>query len=72
MSDSAFKTAAFPGYTTAELEKSYAEKSAIIGYGAHCEKIQAELDRRYAVAAGDVSQMTPGERLRFAKSKAGA
>lgn len=69
MSDSAFKTAAFPGLTTKELEDAYSAKSKIVGYGDFCEKAQAELDRRYAVAAGDVSKMTPGERLRMRASK---
>lgn len=68
MSDSAFKTAAYPGFTTKQLEEMYAEKSSIVGFGEVAEKIQAELDRRYAAKAGDVSVMTPGERLRFHKT----
>lgn len=68
MADTAFKAAAFPGLTTAQLEREYAAKSKIFGYGDFCEKAQAELDRRYAVANGDVSVMTPGERLRFVKT----
>lgn len=68
MSDSAFKTAAYPGLTTAQLEEAYARNSKIIGHGEICEKMQAELDRRFAVSNGDVSVMTAGERLRYAKS----
>lgn len=68
MSDTAFTTAPFPAYTTAQLEAAYAAKRNVVGYGAHCEKLQAEIDRRHAVMAGDVSQMTPGERLRYAKT----
>lgn len=69
MSDAAFKTAAFPGMTTKELEEAYAAKSKVVGYGDVAEKMQAELDRRAAAKAGDVSAMTPGERLRMGASK---
>lgn len=68
MSDSAFKTAPFPGLTTSQLEAAYAEKSSIPGFGEVAAKMQAELDRRFAVANGDKSVMTDGERLRFAKT----
>ncbi|ESZ63769.1 hypothetical protein NL532_00025 [Mesorhizobium sp. C120A] len=67
MSDSAFKTGAYPGLTTKQLEAAYAKYAAIPGHGATAEKMQAELDRRFAVASGDVSVMTNGERLRFAR-----
>lgn len=69
MADAAFRTAAFPGMTTNELEEAYAAKSKVVGYGDVAAKMQAELDRRAAVKAGDVSVMTPGERLRMGASK---
>jgi hypothetical protein len=34
------------------------------------DAMRAEIARRHAVAAGDVSQMTPGERLRYFSSGA--
>lgn len=58
MSDAAFKTAAFSGYPTAELKLAIARGSS------KAEAMQAEVDRRAARDAGDVSVMTPGERLR--------
>ena len=67
MSDAAFKTAAFPGYTTAQLrafiDKEHAFETHMEDdkYYAMC----AELERRERVAGGDVSVMTDGERLRF-------
>ena len=63
--DAAFPTAAYPSMTNKELEAAYQKYNAIPGYGATADKMQAELDRRYAVSTGDVSVMTPGERLRF-------
>jgi hypothetical protein len=66
MSDCAFKTAAFPAYTTKELERSVKENPLLTD--AQRNKMRAELERRMAVAAGDVSVMTDGERLRFAKT----
>ena len=59
--DNAFTGRAFPGHTTAELR-------AIVAAGTACAKVQAEVARREAVAAGDVSKMTAGERLRFART----
>lgn len=58
--DNAFKGRAFPGFTTAQLV-------AKIEAGSTDDRIIAEVSRRKAVAAGDVSKMTDGERLRFAK-----
>jgi hypothetical protein len=57
MSDAAFATAKYPSYTTAQLEGFIAEgkgNAAMVG----------EIERRAAVAAGDFSRATPGERLR--------
>lgn len=68
MSDTAFKTAAYPGYTTNELQVAYLEVSNLIGMGATAEKIQAELDRRYAGSIGDISAMTKAERLRYERT----
>ena len=54
--------AAFPGYTLAELRKMVAE-------GSTNPKMIAEIARREAVAAGDLSRATPGERLRINRGK---
>ncbi len=62
MSDAAFKTAAYPAYTTAEL------KAAIAGGSANSEKMVAEINRRAKRDAGDVSVMTDGERLRHVRT----
>lgn len=60
MSDSAFKSAPFSGYTTEELLASIARNNDKIG-----NHMQAEVDRRVKVKAGDITVMTPGERLRY-------
>lgn len=68
MSDNAFRTAYFPGYTTAQL------KEKLNGVGMLMETVilmEYEIDRREKVAAGDVSVMTPGERLRHARKESG-
>ena len=62
MSDSAFKTAKYPAYTTAELEISIANGRDEFGF------MRAEIDRRAKRDAGDVSVMTDGERLRYARA----
>lgn len=65
MSDTAFKTAPFPGFTSAQL------RAALDDGGRDRisrDKIETELARRDRIAAGDVSMMTPGERLRFIRS----
>jgi hypothetical protein len=68
MSDSAFKTAMYPAYTTAELLASVERKKAD-GYAPmDYAGMVAEIKRRELVAAGDVSVMTAGERLRHAKA----
>jgi len=58
MSDSAFPTGRFPGYTVAELE-------AAIAAGRGGADMLVEIERRNRAAAGDISMMTPSERLRF-------
>jgi len=68
MANTAFATADYPGYTTAQLQDAYNAKSKIIGFGDVAERMQKELDRRFARDNGDMSAMTPGERLRFVKT----
>jgi hypothetical protein len=63
MSDAAFKTAAYPAYTSAELVGFIHDENTADDTRA---KMEAELTRRERVAEGDVSVMTAGERLRFA------
>lgn len=58
--DNAFSGRAFPGFSTAEL-------IAKIEAGCDNPRMIAEVARRKAVDAGDVSKMSDGERLRFAK-----
>ena len=64
--DAAFKTAAYPAYTTAELRRWLAEHASGTRQFADGQyhKICAELTRRAKRDAGDVSVMTDGERLR--------
>ncbi len=61
MSDSAFATAAYPSCTTAELE-------ALRAHGTINARQLSELARREAVAGGDMTQATPGERLRAVRA----
>jgi hypothetical protein len=64
MSDAAFKTAPYPAYTTDQLLD-------MISRGAlepHSSVIRAEIERRHKRDTGDVSVMTAGERLRFARA----
>lgn len=70
MSDAAFKTAPFPGITNDRLAEviEIARNDATAYPAPTIERMKAELERRAAAKAGDVSQMTPGERLRFAKT----
>lgn len=65
--DAAFKTAPFSGYTTAQLTR-FLNVGAMDD--AKANAMAAELVRREAVASGDRSKMTPGERLRAAQSAA--
>lgn len=60
MSDSAFATAAYPGYTTTELESK-------IAAGNGNDKMVAEVARRAQVVRGNFSVMTAGERLAWVK-----
>jgi hypothetical protein len=70
MSDAAFRTAKYPAYTTAELSRWVADhtagKSLLAANQYH--DVCGEITRRAKVAAGDVSVMTDGERLRHAKA----
>lgn len=59
--DNAFPTAPYPGYTTAELQ-------AAIAAGRGNPVMVAEIERRALRDAGDVSVMTPGERLRHVRN----
>lgn len=61
MSDAAFRTGKYPAYTTAQLE-------GFIAAGEGHPAMIGEIERRAKVAAGDVSVMTPGERLRHIKA----
>lgn len=60
--DSAFPTAAYPGYTTDQL-RTMALTSV------NAPKMLAEIARRERVAAGDMSVATPGERLRHVQAQ---
>jgi redox-sensitive bicupin YhaK (pirin superfamily) len=62
MSDAAFKTARYPAYSNTELETFIASGRDEFGYMAD------ELGRRKRVAAGDMSSMTAGERLRYSRA----
>jgi hypothetical protein len=63
--DAAFKSAPYPSATTAQLRemavKAEGDKKAIM---------LAEIERRARRDAGDVSVMTPGERLRRIRATA--
>ncbi len=56
--DAAFIPAAYPAYTTAQLQ-------AAIEAGRGTDAMVSEIARRAARDAGDVSVMTAAERLRF-------
>lgn len=64
--DSAFATAPYSGYTTDQLRQMVSRPSA------NAAKMWAEIERRERVAAGDVSVMTPGERLRHVRAQRAA
>lgn len=68
MSDAAFKTGALPAYTTFELRKFLAKRDGKPLSEDAAAKMRAEIDRRERVSAGDVSVMTPGERLRYSRA----
>ena len=64
MSDAAFKSAPFAGHTSAELQ-------AAVNRGEDPRlAMRHEIARRAQRDAGDVSVMTPGERLRHARKAA--
>jgi hypothetical protein len=61
--DSAFPSAPFASFSTAELVR-------YVGSGIEtpiAKRMRDEIARREKVAAGDVSVMTPGERLRHVR-----
>lgn len=73
MSDAAFRSAKYPGYTTAQLKQVLIDSKGGDVRGItedHRFEMADEIARRSKVADGDVSVMTSGERLRFARSKA--
>lgn len=72
MSDAAFKTAAFPAYTTAALKDRLAgtDGNPLPLAEETAAKMRAEIARREKVAAGDVSVMSAGERLRHSRAAA--
>jgi hypothetical protein len=65
MSDAAFKSAPYAAYTTTQLRIYIKEPQEL--NEETVAKMQAEVDRREKVAAGDWSVMTDGERLRHAQ-----
>ena len=60
--DSAFAPAAYPAYTTDDLRHMLRTRPG-------CAPIMNEIYRRERVAAGDVSVMTAGERLRHVRAQ---
>lgn len=63
--DAAFKTAPFASYTIAELRLFVRQGAPHAADPIETiAKMTAEIDRREAVLAGDMSQATPAERLR--------
>lgn len=67
MSDSAFKSASFPGYTTKELQRWLVDVEVELDDESYL-KVVAEVERRAKIAEGDVSVMTQGERLRYIRT----
>jgi hypothetical protein len=63
--DSAFATAPYSSYTTAQL-------LAFIAANRGNPVMLSEIDRRAARDAGDISVMTPGERLHRIQTQKGA
>lgn len=62
MSDAAFKTALYPGYTTQQLREWAPSRPEGVR-----RQMEAEIARRERRDAVDVSVMTDGERLRYSK-----
>jgi len=70
MSDSAFPTAAFPGYTTADMLgkiAAYLDGTSETMTDAKAVAMEDEIARRERVALGDAASMTPGERLHWVR-----
>lgn len=72
--DAAFATGKYPAYTTAELKQFVAEYDPAKALDQNrapsiIAAMKAEIARRAAVEAGDVSQMTAGERLRAVRAE---
>jgi hypothetical protein len=63
MSDAAFKSAPYSAYTTMQLNQFIVNPQQL--NAETVDKMQAEVDRRAKVKAGDKSVMTDGERLRY-------
>lgn len=68
MSDAAFKSAPYASYTTMQLCTFIREPQQL--NAETVAKMQAEVDRRAKVAAGDWSVMTSSEKLRAIKNGA--
>jgi hypothetical protein len=62
--DSAFKTAPYSGYTTDQLRQMVSNPSSDDA----ARNMWAEIERREAVANGDMTRATAGERLRYART----
>lgn len=67
MSDAAFKTASYPAYTTDQLRAMLANTECV-RHQIYRDAVAIEIARREKRDAGDVSVMTPGERLRLARA----
>lgn len=71
--DSAFKSAPYPTLTTNELRQAV---SRYVAAGndddAKCHAMRTEIMRREAVALGDTTVMTAGERLRWVRQQSRA
>lgn len=65
MSDAAFATKPYPAYTTSQLE-------AVVTEGRAPQLMIDEIARRKAVEAGDYSNSTAGERMRFGRANPNA
>ncbi len=66
MSDAAFKSAPYAGYITNELREWLRRPHSGMTEEVTV-RVYHEVERREKVAAGDVSVMTDGECLRYAK-----
>lgn len=66
MADAALKSAPYSAYTTMQLRIFIADPQQL--NAETVAKMQSEVDRRAKVEAGDVSVMTPAERLRHIRA----